>query len=658
MEAMAGNPIIEIWRESLRSGGGLDAAREAVAARARAGDISREHINQVGAFVESEKAKADLPGDARILLAALLFEAAETHPSLDDQLHFATRLTLWQAIPGGRPDLLRLNAEAAQAALARPPADLPEAVKASLLGDLGASLAQLGERREAVALLQQALAIYRKRAKAEPAAFEPDVAGTLNNLGNVLRALGDRDAARQAYEEAVAQALTAEPFLQARVRANLAGALYDAGERGRGIKLARTAVEMVEIALSDSRQADVRYSFKEEIEGAYRLLLCDPKLTQDTLRAHRVVEALREGETLAGFGGWRSGLLAIQRSHDGVVFLINLPTGTRFETGDASWVNAGRRLLEEVLKAEETTQDRRVQIAAAGRELWEATPEFVREVLASPPGGGVALSLDPVTGLLPLEMMSPTGKPEDFLCVAREMPRAPGERLFRDCLDRSRMNWPAGDRALVFGNPRHTRKSKDAGYAPNLPGAQKEACDLAVRFADRGFKSAVNGRMAWLGADAWRGKFVQGLEASPGIIHFSGHGATINEEECLLFAGDGALFADELLNQAKPLSHHPFVFLNSCLSGRARARGGAFRGLPIAFLRLGAAAVVASVFILFDQPAASFARIFYEKLFTGETAGDAMLHTRQELFKDNCLHWGRPILYGNPHARLELPSKL
>jgi len=108
------------------------------------------------------------------------------------------------------------------------------------------------------------------------------------------------------------------------------------------------------------------------------------------------------------------------------------------------------------------------------------------------------------------------------------------------------------------------------------------------------------------------------------------------------------------------LGCQPFVFLNSCWTGRPRARGGAFRGLPIAFLQLGAAAVVASVFPVADQRAALFAGTFYERLFAGDTVGEAMLHTRQEMYGQeiNCLHWGRPVFYGNPHARLVLPKRV
>ena len=49
----------------------------------------------------------------------------------------------------------------------------------------------------------EALKVYRRLAKQHPAAFEPDVAMTLNNLGTVQSALGEREAARASYEEAL-----------------------------------------------------------------------------------------------------------------------------------------------------------------------------------------------------------------------------------------------------------------------------------------------------------------------------------------------------------------------------------------------------------------------------------------------------------------------
>ena len=1049
---MADNPILEVWQQALQtaggqalvSGGDLASAREAIATRAAAGEVSADHINQVGAFLESEEATSKLPRDARVLLAALLFQAAQNHPSLDERIRFAACSTLRQAIPDGRRDLLRLNVEAARAALSCAPHDLPDRARASLLGNLGTSLAQIGEGREALAFLQDALAIYRRLAeaepvafeqyvavtlnnlgnvlgdlgeragaraafeealpiyrrlakaepaaftqyvattlnnlgnvlrdlgdragaqaafeealairrrlakvdpavfeqyvagtlnnlgnvlrdlgdrerarevleealaiwrrlaetdpdafkpkvamtlnnlgivlrglgkrararevfeealaiyrrlaeaepvafeqyvamtlnnlgvvlgtledragarkafeealpiyrrlaKAEPAAFEPEVAMTLTNLGNVLRDLGERPGARAAYEEALAiyrrlaQAEPAafepyvagtlnnlgtvlrdlgkrmgarkafedalairrrlaeaepaafepdvamtlnnlgtvlrdlgerpearaafeealeiqrrlaeaepaaftqyvagtlnnlgtvlrdlgdragaradyeeargfvpkgDPQLWARITSNLAAHLYDDGERRKGLDLAWQAVEMVETMLADPGYTGVRYSFKGEIENAYRLVLCDPELERDILRAQHLVETLREGELLATaepgapHGPQSSqredangALVSVQRTHVGTLFLAPRHKTPVFERKEESWANAAHKFLEAVTEALEARRfglDRTGAIAGAGHELWSALPEAIQELLSSSPPGGIALSLDPETGVLPLELMTPTRKADDFLCLKMEMPRAPGERLFRSCLGRTVADGNAEPGALVFGNPKHTRKDENGKLPPDLPGAEAEARRLGARLRELGFAPALDGREAWVTAEASARKFVDGLRENPTIIHFAGHGATINQEECLLLAGEDLLFADGLVKQAETFAGCPFVFLNSCWVGRARAYGGAFRGLPIAFLGLGAAAVVASVFPLGDTGAALFTDIFSEKLFAGESVGEAMLHTRCAM-RDagaNCLHWGLPVLYGNPQARLALPRKV
>ena len=60
---------------------------------------------------------------------------------------------------------------------------------APTLVTLGNAQFELGERSAAGASLEEALEIYRGLAEQHPAAFEPDVATTLNNLGSVQIAL-------------------------------------------------------------------------------------------------------------------------------------------------------------------------------------------------------------------------------------------------------------------------------------------------------------------------------------------------------------------------------------------------------------------------------------------------------------------------------------
>jgi tetratricopeptide (TPR) repeat protein len=72
------------------------------------------------------------------------------------------------------------------------------------LDNLSSRLGDLGRREDALAAIEEAVAIHRVLAAASPDAFGPDLAGSLNNLSNRLRDLGRREDALAAIEEAVA----------------------------------------------------------------------------------------------------------------------------------------------------------------------------------------------------------------------------------------------------------------------------------------------------------------------------------------------------------------------------------------------------------------------------------------------------------------------
>ncbi|MEN6337701.1 MAG: tetratricopeptide repeat protein [Phycisphaerales bacterium] len=81
----------------------------------------------------------------------------------------------------------------------RPDAFLPEL--AWSLNNLGDMLRDLGRREEALKAEQEALDIRRRLAKDRPDAFLPDLAMSLNNLGNMLSDLGRREEALKAAQE-------------------------------------------------------------------------------------------------------------------------------------------------------------------------------------------------------------------------------------------------------------------------------------------------------------------------------------------------------------------------------------------------------------------------------------------------------------------------
>src|SRR5450755_4282734 len=74
---------------------------------------------------------------------------------------------------------------------------------ASSLNNLSGRLGDSGDRAGALRAIEEAVEIYRRLAQAQPAAFEPDLATSLNDLSIRLSDSGDRAGALRAIEAAV-----------------------------------------------------------------------------------------------------------------------------------------------------------------------------------------------------------------------------------------------------------------------------------------------------------------------------------------------------------------------------------------------------------------------------------------------------------------------
>jgi len=80
---------------------------------------------------------------------------------------------------------------------------LSDAERAAALDNLGERLSAVGDREGACGATRQALLIYRRLARVEPTVFAAQLANTLNNLGVRLSDLGDGEEALEATREAL-----------------------------------------------------------------------------------------------------------------------------------------------------------------------------------------------------------------------------------------------------------------------------------------------------------------------------------------------------------------------------------------------------------------------------------------------------------------------
>ncbi|NLU75657.1 tetratricopeptide repeat protein [Streptomyces sp. HNM0575] len=107
---------------------------------------------------------------------------------------------------------IRVRQAAAQKAVAirrELAATAPERFRPDLansLNNLGNRLSKLGRVEEALASVQEAVGLYRELAAAAPERFRPDLANSLNNLGTILSTLGRNEEGQAHRDEVVALA--------------------------------------------------------------------------------------------------------------------------------------------------------------------------------------------------------------------------------------------------------------------------------------------------------------------------------------------------------------------------------------------------------------------------------------------------------------------
>jgi tetratricopeptide (TPR) repeat protein len=129
----------------------------------------------------------------------------------------------------------------------------PEAAeeRAGVLVMLGWALSALGRREEALTATQEAVKIYRQLAQQNPQAFLPDLAATLNNLGRALSALGWREEALAATQGAAdlyrdlarANPQAFLPYLATSLN-NLGSDLSALGRREEALKATQESVDI------------------------------------------------------------------------------------------------------------------------------------------------------------------------------------------------------------------------------------------------------------------------------------------------------------------------------------------------------------------------------------------------------------------------------
>jgi nucleoside phosphorylase/tetratricopeptide (TPR) repeat protein len=168
-----------------------------------------------------------------------------------------------------------------------------EPMLANTLGNLGIDLWSLGRSVAALDAMTEAVEIYRRRAETEPGAYEEDLAAELNNLAGSLVGL-DR------YADALAPAAEAAAIFRRRATADSA-LMNELGSCLRNLAVILSGVSQPAEALAAAREA---------VENYRRLVLTQPETYEVEL-----ADALRSfGNRLSALQRYDEALLAAEES--------------------------------------------------------------------------------------------------------------------------------------------------------------------------------------------------------------------------------------------------------------------------------------------------------------------------------------------------------
>jgi hypothetical protein len=236
-----------------------------------------------------------------------------------------------------------------------------------------------------------------------------------------------------------------------------------------------------------------------------------------------------------------------------------------------------------------------------------------------------------------------------------------------------RVNDEQNNNVLVIGNP--------IGLPPNfanLPGAEEEARKVVDRFAAHNDlesqKFHVESAIHTDSADVINKLFSKDYR----VLHLAAHGVyshTFREYEGAepelitgVVLGDGVfLTANEIKNK---VNIPELVFINCCHLGKLEgphkpdqapsyALNEFAASLSQELIQMGVKAVVAAGWTVDDRAAAKFADVFYDRMLSGYSFGEAIKEARRETYNKHrdTNTWAAYQCYGNPAYRLKNIAK-
>ncbi|MFC1858265.1 CHAT domain-containing protein [Thermodesulfobacteriota bacterium] len=263
----------------------------------------------------------------------------------------------------------------------------------------------------------------------------------------------------------------------------------------------------------------------------------------------------------------------------------------------------------------------------------------VKEKLQSTQAENLIINLDDQLVQIPWELLHDG---HNFLCQRFSMGR----------LVRTRQSVPGSGRSRILARPLKMMILADP--KGDLKGAYKEGKELLEHMD--GSKEFIN---ASLRSEGITPDYIREKIRNFDIVHFAGHSDYDSENpgESGWRLSDGSFKGKEIIKMAGTDIMPALIFSNACQSARTEEWGlrpdyhEEIFGLANAFVLAGVKHYVGTFWEILDEPSSRFALVFYERLLSGMTVGEAMRQARQALIKEygeETIVWGSYLLYGDP----------
>ncbi len=341
-------------------------------------------------------------------------------------------------------------------------------------------------------------------------------------------------------------------------------------------------------------------------------------------------------------GWWNRITVSNEKNDDGSVRCLQFNASTGGAREEQQELFSSPVLMEELIEEISTNNRWTPEMAKTIFEL--LIPNNFKEQLKR--HGHINWILDSYTASYPWELLQDGVTDTKPICVSAGMIRQLVSKDYRLTI-----KTVAKNNALIIADP------DLKGFVNQLPGAYKEGKMVSEMLKAQGMNTtpSLNGSHSEIIETLFREDYK--------IIHLSGHGLFDKDhpEESGMVIGKNLFLSAREIRQMSTVPE--LVFVNCCFLGKTdgiaeeyyHQRYKLAANLGTQLIDNGVKCVIAAGWAVDDAAALEFARVFYDKMFSGYNFGESVKEARKTVFEKygQTNTWGAYQCYGDPFYKFE-----